>query len=121
MDQQHLARQFNPLTPTTRQTTRALQEIQAEQLTGIIVLDNINAVVNNDINNVNMMAVAGGEVDNNSLNALELAYMMRWNVNFDQNLATPLGSLGLLSLGIVRVDFGPGTLGLEHGSFVPCH
>ena len=29
------------------------------------------------------------------------------------------GSLGLLSLGNVRVNYGPGTLGLEHGPFVP--
>jgi len=74
MEHQQLFRQFNPLSPTTRQTTRALQEIQSQQLTGILVLDDV-PITNNQ--------------DNNTLNALELADRMRWNVNFDPNLTTP--------------------------------
>jgi len=90
MEQQQLFRQYNPLSPTTRQTTRALQEIQAQQITGILVLDDSPPAAqfqtplhNNHMNHNNI---------NNALDAgaLELADRMRWgNVNFDPNFATP--------------------------------
>jgi len=38
-EEQGLFRIFNPLSPTTRQTTRALQEIQAQRLSGIFAID----------------------------------------------------------------------------------
>jgi len=38
-EQPGLFRTFNPLSPTTRQTTRALQEIQAQRLSGIFAID----------------------------------------------------------------------------------
>jgi len=88
--QQHLLRQYNPLTPTTRQTTRALQETPTtrqttralqeiqqseQQLTGILVLDD-------------MTTLAGGD---NALEELATDTRMRWNtVNLEPNLlATP--------------------------------
>jgi len=64
-----LFRQFNPLSPTTRQTTRALQEIQAQQLTGILVLDDV------PVNNTPLLDTEQDRI--------------RWNVNFDPNLTTP--------------------------------
>ena len=38
-EEQGLFRIFNPLSPTTRQTTRALQEIQAQRMSGIFAID----------------------------------------------------------------------------------
>merc|ERR1719507_659947 len=40
-EQPGLFRTFNPLSPTTRQTTRALQEIQAQRLSGIFAIDDM--------------------------------------------------------------------------------
>jgi len=39
MEEQGLFRIFNPLSPTTRQMTRSLQEIQAQRLSGIFAID----------------------------------------------------------------------------------
>jgi len=39
MEEQGLFRLFNPLSPTTRRTTRALQEIQAQRMSGIFAID----------------------------------------------------------------------------------
>jgi len=46
-EQPGLFRTFNPLSPTTRQTTRALQEIQAQRLSGIFAIDDMRITPNN--------------------------------------------------------------------------
>ena len=47
-EQPGLFRTFNPLSPTTRQTTRALQEIQAQRLSGIFAIDEMRITPNNN-------------------------------------------------------------------------
>jgi len=47
-EQPGLFRTFNPLSPTTRQTTRALQEIQAQRLSGIFAIDEMRISPNNN-------------------------------------------------------------------------
>lgn len=111
MEHQQLFRQFNPLSPTTRQTTRALQEIQSQQITGILVLDDspppqpfmqfqtplhnnhnmfqTTPLGHNHHNNTNMFQTTPLHDNGLGVGALELADRMRWNVNFDPDLATP--------------------------------
>jgi len=57
-EQPGLFRTFNPLSPTTRQTTRALQEIQAQRLSGIFAIDEMR---------ISSGAAGGG---NNQVNAM---------------------------------------------------
>lgn len=45
-------RLFNPLSPTTRRTTRALQEIQAQRMSGIFAIDEMRITTTNTTNNM---------------------------------------------------------------------
>ena len=116
-EQPGLFRTFNPLSPTTRQTTRALQEIQAQRLSGIFAIDDMRITPNNQTritpNNSMLTPPAAGDHGrpvannvlrptnpqtrnnpNNHMNILNIFNNL--NNDFDHNNTTPTNGTPLL-------------------------
>jgi len=72
MDDHSLFPTFNPLSPTTRQTTRALQEIQSQR-PNLLIVDGEDDI---DITPIPMQPI-------------DITDRMRWTVNFDDSMTTP--------------------------------
>jgi len=72
MDHQRPFPTFNPLSPTTRQTTRALQEIQSQR-PNLLIVDGEDDI---DITPIPMQPI-------------DITDRMRWSVNFEDSMVTP--------------------------------
>ena len=72
MDQFGLFPTFNPVSPTTRQTTRALQEIQSQR-PNLLIVDGDDDI---DITPLPM-------------HPIDITDRMRWTANFDDSMVTP--------------------------------
>ena len=72
MDQLGLFPTFNPVSPTTRQTTRALQEIQSQR-PNLLIMDG-----EDDIN-----------ITPIPMHPIDITDRMRWTANFDDSMVAP--------------------------------